>query len=62
MASRRKRPALTLKDIDDFATDGLGGGASGAGLGAGRPSLADDVPRRPSGNLGSPFSNFSKIV
>jgi mitogen-activated protein kinase kinase len=61
MASRRMRPALTLKDIDDFATDGLGGGASGAGLGAGRPSLAN-TPRRPSGSLGSPFSNFSKIV
>jgi len=59
MANRRMKPALSLKDIDPTIPSG---GAFGAGLGAGRPSLAQDIPKRPSANLASPFSNFSKIV
>jgi mitogen-activated protein kinase kinase len=62
MATRRMRPALTLKDIDPSLASIPTGGAMGAGLGAGRPSLADDAPKRPPPKLGSPFSNFSKIV
>jgi mitogen-activated protein kinase kinase len=61
MSNRRMKPGFTLRDIDPsvFPT----GGAIGAGLGAGRPSISSDAPRRPSAaNSGSPFSNFSKIV
>jgi mitogen-activated protein kinase kinase len=63
MAGRRSKPAFSLKDIDPNAIPAAGGGASGAGLGAGRPSLAPDHPRRPNpASFASPFSNFSKIV
>ncbi|KAJ7780498.1 kinase-like protein [Mycena maculata] len=44
----RRKPNFTLKDIEGA------GGASGAGLGAGRPSLRNDAAPA--------FSNFSKIV
>jgi mitogen-activated protein kinase kinase len=37
-----------------------GGGAIGAGLGAGRPSLAE--ARRGPSTFDTPFSNFNKIV
>lgn len=62
MAARRMKPNFSLKDINaDFAAPSLGG-ASAAGLGAGRPSLADSpIAKRPP-PVGSPFSNFSKIV
>jgi len=61
MAARRARPNFSLRDIDP-AFIPLGPVASG--LGAGRPSLFQEPPRRPppAGNFGSPFSNFSKIV
>jgi hypothetical protein len=59
MSSRRPRPGFTLRDIDSTILPS-GGGASGAGLGAGRPSLPDP-PRRPV-NMGTPFANFSRIV
>lgn len=64
MAGRRIRPNFSLKDIDATAVPTPpGGGALGAGLGAGRPSLGPEPPKRPpAGNFGSPFSNFSKIV
>src|SRR5262245_36261391 len=61
-AGRRVKPNFKLSDIDDIFTP-MGGGATAAGLGAGRPQLADSPPRRPNaGNFGSPFSNFEKIV
>lgn len=62
--NKRLRPGFKLSDINGSPPPGLGvgGGAAGAGLGAGRPSLADPVPRRPPSNFGSPFSNFGKIV
>ncbi|KAF7321853.1 Protein kinase domain-containing protein [Mycena kentingensis (nom. inval.)] len=44
----RRKPNFTLKDIEG------GGGASGAGLGAGRPPVRTDTAPA--------FSNFSKIV
>ncbi|CAA7261708.1 unnamed protein product [Cyclocybe aegerita] len=61
MAARRQRPAFSLRDIDASL---INDGPAAAGLGAGRPSLAHDIPRRQpqAGNFGSPFSNFSKIV
>jgi mitogen-activated protein kinase kinase len=37
-----------------------GGGAIGAGLGAGRPSLAE--ARRGPSTFDTPFANFNKIV
>ncbi|KAJ6625475.1 kinase-like domain-containing protein [Mycena sp. CBHHK59/15] len=46
----RRKPNFTLKDIEGA------GGASGAGLGAGRPSLRNLSDAAPA------FSNFSKIV
>ena len=61
MAARRARPNFSLRDIDPaFIPEG----PIAAGLGAGRPSLFQEPPRRPppAGNFGSPFSNFSKIV
>ncbi|KAH0588966.1 hypothetical protein H2248_004747 [Termitomyces sp. 'cryptogamus'] len=63
LAMRRTKPALLLKEIDPSAIPSPSGGAAAAGLGAGRPSLAQDPPRRPNpANFVSPFSNFSKIV
>jgi mitogen-activated protein kinase kinase len=58
------KPSLSLKDIDpSIISPSPSGGAAGAGLGAGRPSLVPDPPKRPNpANFGSPFSNFSKIV
>lgn len=60
----RKRPNLFIRDIQ--SGNGAGpsaGGVAGAGLGAGRPPLEMDPPKRPSANnFSSPFSNFSKIV
>jgi mitogen-activated protein kinase kinase len=59
-ATKRLKPSFKLSDINGSE---VGGGAAGAGLGAGRPSLADPIPaRRPPSNFGSPFSNFGKIV
>ncbi|KAF9469950.1 kinase-like domain-containing protein [Collybia nuda] len=61
LAARRTRPGFSLNDIDPTIV--APGGPLGAGLGAGRPSIANLPPKRPSaGNFGSPFSNFSKIV
>lgn len=54
---KRNRPGFTLSDIHGD----VGGGAIGAGLGAGRPSLAES-PRRPSSTFDTPFANFNKIV
>lgn len=64
LAGKRPKPNFKLSDINGSgAAPSVGGGAAGAGLGAGRPSLADPaVPRRPPSNIGSPFSNFGKIV
>ncbi|KAF8236534.1 kinase-like protein [Tricholoma matsutake] len=64
MANRRMKPSFSLKDIDpSIISPSPSGGAAGAGLGAGRPSLVPDPPKRPNpANFGSPFSNFSKIV
>ncbi|KAF5321249.1 hypothetical protein D9619_001552 [Psilocybe cf. subviscida] len=60
MAARRAKPAFSLRDID---ASFLPEGPIAAGLGAGRPSLFQEPPRKqPAGNFGSPFSNFSKIV
>jgi hypothetical protein len=58
------KPNFSLKDIDpSIISPSPSGGAAGAGLGAGRPSLVPDPPKRPNpANFGSPFSNFSKIV
>ncbi|KAF8514217.1 kinase-like protein [Hysterangium stoloniferum] len=65
VAGRRKGPGLKLGDIVGSAA----GGPSAAGLGAGRPSTLDGpfdqppVRRVPAqGDLGTPFSNFRKIV
>ncbi|TFY65949.1 hypothetical protein EVG20_g5149 [Dentipellis fragilis] len=65
-AARRNKPGFKLSDITSGSA-----GPSGAGLGAGAPSLNQDdsadprrgewPPRRPSA-MGTPFSNFSKIV
>ncbi|KAG6918538.1 hypothetical protein DXG01_013628 [Tephrocybe rancida] len=63
LAARRTKPAFSLKDIDPDIVPSPSGGAAAAGLGAGRPSLAHDPPKRPNpANFVSPFSNFSKIV
>lgn len=53
---RRNKPGLKLSDINPET----GGGAIGAGLGAGRPSLAEAM-RGPS-SFDTPFSNFNRIV
>ncbi|KAG2036466.1 kinase-like domain-containing protein [Suillus americanus] len=55
-AGRRNRPGFKLSDINPET----GGGAIGAGLGAGRPSLAE--ARRGPSSFDTPFSNFNKIV
>ncbi|TDL25930.1 kinase-like protein [Rickenella mellea] len=66
MAGRRAKPGLKLSDIvGPSAMTPSGGGASGAGLGAGRPNMDDDEPIRrgpPQGVMTTPFSNFNKIV
>ncbi|KAG6833554.1 hypothetical protein H0H87_005205 [Tephrocybe sp. NHM501043] len=63
LAARRTKPAFSLRDIDPDIVPSPSGGAAAAGLGAGRPSLALDPPKRPNpANFVSPFSNFSKIV
>ena len=64
LSGKRVKPNFKLSDINGSGgVLSVGGGAAGAGLGAGRPSLADPaVPRRPPSNIGSPFSNFGKIV
>ncbi|KAL0956412.1 hypothetical protein HGRIS_002560 [Hohenbuehelia grisea] len=59
LGGRRLKPNFSLKDIDANAIPS--GGASGAGLGAGRPALSQRRPP-PATNFVSPFSNFSKIV
>lgn len=55
--AKRNRPSFKLSDIHGD----VGGGAIGAGLGAGRPSLAE-ASRRTSSTFDTPFSNFNKIV
>lgn len=66
MAAKRKRPGLHLADILEPDANMSGGGASAAGLGAGRPNgFEDDAPpaRRMAAHLtASPFANFDKIV
>ncbi|KIJ67606.1 hypothetical protein HYDPIDRAFT_174030 [Hydnomerulius pinastri MD-312] len=54
---KRNKPNFKLSDINVDA----GGGAVNAGLGAGRPSLAE-VNRRPPSSFDTPFANFNKIV
>ncbi|KAI9572272.1 kinase-like protein [Boletus coccyginus] len=54
---KRNKPGFKLSDIDPDATIG----AANAGLGAGRPSLADAGRRAPS-KFDTPFANFNKIV
>jgi len=68
LAAKRARPGFKLSDITGDS-DGRpppigGGGVGGAGLGPGRPSLADEpMPGgRPPPPSGTPFSNFRKIV
>ncbi|KAI6045976.1 kinase-like protein [Pisolithus marmoratus] len=55
--AKRNKPAFKLSDIHGD----VGGGAIGAGLGAGRPSLAESFRRSPS-TFDTPFANFNKIV
>lgn len=55
-AGRRTRPEFKLSDMNPET----GGGAIGAGLGAGRPSLAE--ARRGPSSFDTPFANFNKIV
>ncbi|KIM69054.1 hypothetical protein SCLCIDRAFT_103633 [Scleroderma citrinum Foug A] len=55
--ARRNRPGFKLSDIHGD----VGGGAIAAGLGAGRPSLAE-ASRRTSSTFDTPFANFNKIV
>lgn len=61
--SRRQKPGLKLNDLDDPLMS-IGGGTTGAGLGASRPFFSIDttLPKRPAHNFGTPFSNFGKIV
>lgn len=55
-AGRRNKPGFKLSDMNPET----GGGAIGAGLGAGRPSLAE--ARRGPSSFDNPFTNFNKIV
>ena len=55
--ARRNRPGFRLSDIHGD----VGGGAIAAGLGAGRPSLAE-ASQRTSSTFDTPFANFNKIV
>lgn len=55
-AGRRTKPEFKLSDMNPET----GGGAIGAGLGAGRPSLAE--ARRAPSSFDTPFANFNKIV
>ena len=59
LAAKRMRPDLNLAAIDPklVADDAS---TSFAGLGLGRP--LDSLPKRSAVDLGTPFSNFSKIV
>ena len=61
--SRRPKPGLKLSNLDNPLTS-IGGGTTGAGLGASRPSFSIDtsLPKRQAHNFGTPFSNFGKIV
>ncbi|KAF9222725.1 hypothetical protein BS17DRAFT_179201 [Gyrodon lividus] len=54
---KRNKPGLKLSDINSDAVIG----AANAGLGAGRPSLAE-AGRRPPSTFDTPFANFNKIV
>ncbi|KAE9411295.1 kinase-like protein [Gymnopus androsaceus JB14] len=56
-ARRRPKPNFSLRDINS-------GGASAAGLGQGRPSLADDTRRGPLAHAppGSLFSSFANVI
>ncbi|KAF9062436.1 kinase-like domain-containing protein [Rhodocollybia butyracea] len=60
MARRRPKPNFSLKDING----NLGGGASAAGLGQGRPFASDDSRRGPLAHAppGSLFSSFANVV
>ena len=58
--AKRPRPGLTLGGIVGSSSYISGGGAGGAGLGAGRPSIGPS-DRRPQPS-GTPFSNFRSIV
>ena len=64
--AKRKRPPFQLADILGPDADGISsGGASGAGLGSGRPDgPQQDAPgKRPPPHItASPFANFDKIV
>ncbi|KAL4074238.1 kinase-like protein [Scleroderma citrinum] len=55
--AKRNKPGFKLSDIHGD----VGGGAIGAGLGAGRPSLAE-ASRRSSSTFDTPFANFNRIV
>ncbi|KAI6110564.1 kinase-like protein [Pisolithus croceorrhizus] len=56
--AKRNKPGFRLSDIHGD----VGGGAIAAGLGAGRPSLAESSGRSPPSSFDSPFANFNKIV
>ena len=56
-SAKRNKPGFKLSDINPDAAIG----AANAGLGAGRPSLADAGRRFPS-KFDTPFANFNKIV
>jgi hypothetical protein len=61
LAAKRMRPDLTLASIDPkLVNDDSDSSSSFAGLGLGRP--LDSAPKRSAVDLGTPFSNFSKIV
>ncbi|KAJ7594323.1 kinase-like protein [Mycena floridula] len=62
LAARRTKPNFNLRDIDASLVPppNAAGGALGAGLGAGRPTL--DGPGMRKAQAGTPFANFSKIV
>lgn len=55
--AKRNKPGFKLSDMHPDAAIG----AANAGLGAGRPSLAD-VGRRTPSTFDTPFANFNKIV